>query len=72
MATKDTCFISPLQNYEKNLPSTQIASSLIEALVKTDKTNGASSPGWMVVGTMVYPFGYGSSTNSHEISLELT
>lgn len=50
----------------------QMASRVIGALVKTDNTNGASSPGWIVVGTIVYPFEYGSKTNSQEISLELT
>lgn len=30
-----------------------IDSRVMAALVKTDMTNGASSPGWMVVGTIV-------------------
>lgn len=29
------------------------ASRVIDALVKTERTKGASSPGWMVVGTIV-------------------
>jgi hypothetical protein len=48
------------------------ASRVIDALVKTESTNGASSPGCIVVGTIVYPFGSGSRTISHDISLELT
>jgi hypothetical protein len=48
------------------------ASKVIDALVKTDSTNGASSPGCIVVGTIVYPFGSGSRTISHDISRELT
>lgn len=48
------------------------ASRVIDALVKTESTNGASSPGCIVVGIIVYPFGSGSRTISQDISLELT
>lgn len=48
------------------------ASRVMAALVKTDRMNGASSPGWIVVGTIVYPLGSGSKTISHDISRELT
>jgi hypothetical protein len=48
------------------------ASRVIDALVKTESTKGASSPGCIVVGIIVYPFGSGSRTISHDISLELT
>lgn len=48
------------------------ASRVIDALVKTESTNGASSPGCIVVGTIVYPFGSGSRTISQDISLEFT
>lgn len=61
---KDTTY-KPSPRYYK-------ASRVIDALVKTESTKGASCSGCIVVGTMVYPFGSGSKTISQDISRELT
>lgn len=41
------------QNSTEASPLYYKASRIIDALVKTERTNGASSPGCMVVGTIV-------------------